>query len=129
MVPSIQYLWLYDLKKLFTVDRVNALPTWLFSAEVLMQLVGFKAQCAVMRQRAYTRGTIYSGMQANNIIKQEVTVVWLTHILRTRGERAMRLIHLLSVALRVLTLTEVIVHRKAQTNRGAADRRALPISL
>jgi hypothetical protein len=36
MVPFIQYLWLYGLKKLFTVDRVNALPTWLFSAEVLI---------------------------------------------------------------------------------------------
>jgi G:T-mismatch repair DNA endonuclease (very short patch repair protein) len=68
-------------------------------------------------------------MQANNIIKQEVTVVWLTPIRRARDERAMRLIRLLSVGLRVLTLTECIVHWEAQTNHGAADSRALPTGL
>ena len=129
MVPFVQYCLLYGLKKLFTVDRVNALSTWLVSVEVLIQLVGLKAQRATMRQRACTRGTIYSGMQANDIIKQEVTVVWLTHIRRARDERAISLIQLLSVGLRVLTLTEFIVHREAQTNHGAADSRALPTGL
>jgi hypothetical protein len=129
MVPCVQYLWLHGLKTLLTVDRVNALPTWLFSAEVRMQVVGFKAQRALIRQRECTWGTIDSGMQANNIIKQEVTVVWLTHILRARDERAMRLIQLLSVEWRVLRLTEFIVHREAHTNHSAADSRALPTSL
>jgi hypothetical protein len=32
------------------------------------QLFSFKAQRVITRQRAYTRDTIYSGMQANNII-------------------------------------------------------------
>jgi hypothetical protein len=129
VVPVVQSLWLYGLKTLLTVDRVHALPTWLCSAEVLLPLVSFKALRAVMRQRACARGTIDSGMRANNIVKQKVPVVWLTHILRARDERAMRLIQLLSVGWRVLRLTEFIVHREAHTNHSAADSRALPTSL
>jgi hypothetical protein len=43
VVPFVQYLLLYGLKILFTVDRMNALPAWLFSDEAFMRLVGFKA--------------------------------------------------------------------------------------
>ena len=35
---------LYGLKTRFGIERMNALPARLFSAEALMQLVGFKAQ-------------------------------------------------------------------------------------
>jgi hypothetical protein len=49
-------------------------------------------------------------------------VVWLPRIRRALDERAMRLMRLLSVGLRVLTLTEFIVHREAQPTRGTADR-------
>jgi hypothetical protein len=36
MVQFVQYRLLYGLKKLFTVDRVNVLSTWLLRAEVLI---------------------------------------------------------------------------------------------
>jgi hypothetical protein len=44
MVPFVQYVLLYGLKSLFGLERINALPTLLFSDEALMQLVGFHAQ-------------------------------------------------------------------------------------
>jgi hypothetical protein len=43
MVPCVQYLLLYSLKTLFGIESLHALPTWLFSDEALMRLVGFKA--------------------------------------------------------------------------------------
>jgi hypothetical protein len=44
MVPFVQYVLLYELKILFGIERIDALPHLLFSDEALMQLVGFNAQ-------------------------------------------------------------------------------------
>jgi hypothetical protein len=44
MIPFVQYVLLYSLKRLFGIESINALPVLLFSDEALMQLVGFNAQ-------------------------------------------------------------------------------------
>jgi hypothetical protein len=51
-----------------------------------------------------------------------MTTVWLTHILRARGDHAIGLIQLLSVGLRVLTLPEFIVRLQLATHRGKMAR-------
>jgi len=55
MVPFVQYVLLYGVKTLFGIERMNALPSVLFSDEALMQLVGFNAQ--QVRQGICQRGT------------------------------------------------------------------------
>jgi len=43
MVPMVRYVLLYELKTLFGIERMNALPELLFSDEASMRLVGFNA--------------------------------------------------------------------------------------
>jgi hypothetical protein len=78
MVPVVQYLVLYRLKTLLGVERLHALPSWLFSDEALMRLVGFKAQqvrhgvCqwgAAQRQGPRTTGPICPDAWADTIVK------------------------------------------------------------
>lgn len=44
MVPVVQSRWRYGLKTLFGMERMNALPALVCSAEALRRLVGFNAQ-------------------------------------------------------------------------------------
>ena len=53
-LPFVPYVLLYGLKTLFGIERINALPSVLFSDAALMQLVGFKAQ--QVRQGICQRG-------------------------------------------------------------------------
>jgi Transposase DDE domain len=78
MVPVVQYLLLYELKTLFGIESMNALPALLFSDEALMQLVGFNAQqvrhgvCqrgAAKRQHPRTQGPICPDTLANNVVQ------------------------------------------------------------
>jgi hypothetical protein len=78
MLPFIQYVWLYSLKTLFGIERINALPALLFSDEALMQLVGFNARhvrdgvCqrgAAKRQGERHPGPISPDTLAKNIVK------------------------------------------------------------
>src|SRR5215211_7843570 len=78
MVPFVQYVLLYGLKTLFGIERLNALPTLLFSDVALMQLVGFNAQqvrdgvCqrgASTRQGERTPGPVCPDTLAKNIVK------------------------------------------------------------
>src|SRR5919108_5962397 len=78
MVPFVQYVLLYGVKTLFGMERINALPSLLFSDEALMQLVGFNAQqvrhgvCqrgATTRQGARLPGPICPDTLAKNIVK------------------------------------------------------------
>ena len=78
MVPFVQYVLLYSMKTLFGMERINALPSLLFSDEALMQLVGFNAQqvrqgiCrrgATKRQGERLPGPICPDTLANNIVK------------------------------------------------------------
>jgi hypothetical protein len=43
-VPFVQYVRLDGVKTLAGMERINALPSLLFTDAALMQLVGFKAQ-------------------------------------------------------------------------------------
>ena len=81
MVPFVQYVLLYSMKTLFGMERINALPSLLFSDEALMQLVGFKAQqvrqgiCrrgATKRQGERLPGPICPDTLANNSVKWNV---------------------------------------------------------
>jgi hypothetical protein len=78
MVPFVQYVLLYGVKTLFGIERINALPSLLFSDEALMQLVGFNAQqvrqgiCqrgATKRQGERLPGPICPDTLAKNITK------------------------------------------------------------
>jgi Transposase DDE domain len=78
MVPFVQYVLLYGVKTLFGIQRINALPSLLFSDEALMQLVGFNAQqvrdgvCqrgATKRQGERLPGPICPDTLAKNIVK------------------------------------------------------------
>jgi hypothetical protein len=78
MVPFVHYVLLYGLKTLFGIERMNALPSLLFSDEALMQLVGFNAQqvrhgvCqrgATKRQGERAPGPICPDTLAKNIVK------------------------------------------------------------
>jgi len=93
MVPVGQYLWLYGLKTRFGIERMNALPAWLFSDEALMQLVGFNAQqvrhgvCqrgAAKRQRPRTAGPMCPETLANNLVKLNLRdlEVWFNGTIR-----------------------------------------------
>jgi hypothetical protein len=44
MLPCVPYVLRYGMKTLWGMQRINALPRLLFSAEALMPLVGFNAQ-------------------------------------------------------------------------------------
>ena len=81
MVPCVQYLLLYNLKTLFGIESMNALPALLFSDEVLMRLVGFNAHqvrhgvCqrgAAQRQGPRTKGPICADALADNIVQLNV---------------------------------------------------------
>ena len=93
MVPVGQYLWLYGLKTRFGIERMNALPAWLFSDEALMQLVGFNAQqvrhgvCqrgAAKRQRPRTAGPMCPETLANTLVKLNLRdlEVWFNGTIR-----------------------------------------------
>ena len=93
MVPVGQYLWLYGLKTRFGIERMNALPAWLFSDEALMPLVGFSAQqvrhgvCqrgAAKRQRPRTAGPMCPETLANNLVKLNLRdlEVWFNGTIR-----------------------------------------------
>src|SRR6266850_4181015 len=78
MVPFAHYVLLYGLKTLFGIERMNALPSLLFSDEALMQLVGFNAQqvrhgvCqrgATKRQGERAPGPMCPDTLAKNIVK------------------------------------------------------------
>jgi hypothetical protein len=78
MVPFVQYILLYGLKTLFGIERINALPSLLFSDEALMPLVGFNAQqvrdglCqrgTAKRQGERRPGPICPDTLAKNIVK------------------------------------------------------------
>jgi hypothetical protein len=78
MVPCVQYVLLYGLKTLFGIERINALPSLLFSDEALMPLVGFNAQQvrqglgqrgATKRQGERAPGPICPDTLAKNIVK------------------------------------------------------------
>jgi hypothetical protein len=78
MLPFVQYVLLYGVKTLFGIQRINALPSLLFSDEALMQLVGFNAQqvrqgiCqrgATTRQGERLPGPICPDTLAKNIVK------------------------------------------------------------
>src|SRR5919108_3646948 len=78
MVPFVQYVLLYGVKTLLGMERINALPSLLFSDEALMQLVGFNAQqvrhgvCqrgATARQGERPPGPICPDTLAKNIVK------------------------------------------------------------
>jgi hypothetical protein len=78
MVPCIQDVLLYGVKTLFGIERINALPSLLFSDEALMQLVGFNAQqvrqgiCqrgATMRQGERLPGPMGPDTMAKHIVK------------------------------------------------------------
>ena len=79
MVPVVQYLLLYGLQPLFGIERLKALPTWLCSAEALMQWVGFNTQqrrdgvCqrgAAKRQGERAWGPIGAATLAKHIVKR-----------------------------------------------------------
>ena len=81
MVPVVPYLLLYSLKTLFGIESMPALPSWLFSDEALMRLVGVKGQqvrhgvCqrgAARRQGPRPRGPICPDALADNIVKLNV---------------------------------------------------------
>jgi hypothetical protein len=55
MVPFVQYVLRYGVKTLCGIERMNALPSVLFSDEAWMQLVGFNAP--QVRQGICQRGT------------------------------------------------------------------------
>jgi hypothetical protein len=78
MLPYVQYLLLYGLKTLVGIQRMNALPTLLFSDEALMPWVGFNAQqvrngvCqrgAAKRQGARQPGPICPETLAKQIVR------------------------------------------------------------
>jgi Transposase DDE domain len=78
MVPFVQSVLLYGVKTLFGIESINALPSLLFSAEALMQLVGCNAQqvrqgiCqrgATKRQGERLPGPICPDTLAKNIVK------------------------------------------------------------
>jgi hypothetical protein len=78
MVPCVQYLLLYELKTLFGIEGMNALPALLFSEEAVMRLVGFYAHqvrhgvCqrgAAKRQLPRTTGPICPDTLAHNMVK------------------------------------------------------------
>jgi Transposase DDE domain len=78
MLPFVQYVLLYGVKTLFGIQRINALPSLLFSDEALMQLVGFNAQqvrqgiCqrgATKRQGERLPGPICPDTLAKNLVK------------------------------------------------------------
>ena len=77
-VPFVPYVLRYGLKTLFGIERMNALPAWLFSDAALMRLVGFNAQqvrqgvCqrgAATRQGPRTAGPICPDALAETIVK------------------------------------------------------------
>jgi hypothetical protein len=81
MVPFVQYVLLYGMKTLCGIQRINALPSLLFSDEALMQLVGFNAQqvCQGLCQRGATTrqgerlpGPTCPDTLAKNIVKWHV---------------------------------------------------------
>jgi hypothetical protein len=78
MVPFVQYVLLYGVKTLFGIERINALPRWLFSDEAFMRLVGFNARqvrqgiCqrgATKRQGEQPPGPMCPATLAKNIAK------------------------------------------------------------
>jgi hypothetical protein len=78
MMAFVQYVLLYGLKTLFGIERINALPSLLFSDEALMPLVGFEAQqgrdgvCQrgmAKRQGERPAGPICPDTLAKNIVK------------------------------------------------------------
>jgi hypothetical protein len=86
MVPFVQYVWLYGLKTLLGIERINARPNLLFSAEALRPLVGFKAQQVrhgVCQRGASTwqgeraPGPICPDTLAKNIVKWNVRALEL----------------------------------------------------
>jgi hypothetical protein len=81
MVPMVRYVLLYELKTLFGIERMNALPELLFSDEASMRLVGFNAHqvrhgvCqrgAAKRQGPRTTGPICPEALANNVVKLDL---------------------------------------------------------
>jgi Transposase DDE domain len=81
MVPMVQYVLLYELKTLFGIERMNALPELLFSDEASMRLVGFNAHqvrhgvCqrgAAKRQGPRTTGPICPEALANHVVKLDL---------------------------------------------------------
>jgi Transposase DDE domain len=81
MLPFMQEVLLYGLKTLFGIERINALPSLLFSDEALMPLVGFNAQqvrdgvCqrgAAKRQAERALGPMCPDTLANNIVTWHV---------------------------------------------------------
>ena len=78
MLPFMQYALLYGLKTLFGLESINALPSLLFSAAALMQLVGFNARqvrggvCqrgATKRQAEREPGPVCPDPLAHNMVK------------------------------------------------------------
>ena len=51
MVPMVQSVLLYELKTLCGMERMHALPEWLFSDEARMRLVGFKVVSQIFLRR------------------------------------------------------------------------------
>jgi len=81
MVEFVQYVLLYQLKTLFGIHSMNALPELLFSDEAVMRLVGFNARqvqqgvCqrgAAKRGGSREEGPICPDTLANNIVKLKV---------------------------------------------------------
>jgi hypothetical protein len=81
MVPVVHDGLRYSLKTLWGMERMQALPTVLFSDEALMRLVGFNAHqgrhgvCqrgAAQRQRPRTRGPICPDAWADHIVKLNI---------------------------------------------------------
>jgi hypothetical protein len=84
LVPMVQYVWLYGLKTLFGIERMNALPELLFSDEASMRLLGCKAHqvrhgvCqrgAAKRRGLQAAGPICPEALANNLVKLDVRVL------------------------------------------------------
>ena len=81
MVPMGHYVLLYGLKTLLGMERMNALPEWLFSDEASMCLVGFNAHqvrhgvCqrgAAKRQGPRTAGPIGPEALAHHLVKLDL---------------------------------------------------------
>src|SRR6267142_1151397 len=77
-VPMVQYVLLDELKTLLGMERLHALPEWLFSDAASMRLVGFNAppvrhgvcqRGAAKRQGPRTTGPIGPEALANNVVK------------------------------------------------------------
>ena len=81
MVPMVQYVLLDELKTLFGMERMHALPELRCSDEASMRLVGFNAyqvrhgvcqRGAAKRQGPRTTGPICPEARANNVVKLDL---------------------------------------------------------